>query len=162
MGRSLWREDWGCEFQSKSQSESHIATDGQSVSLAIEPHLGPMTRYLFLSDSYVLVSVGRPLLREDGSVFCMCRWPLPAQYFSNPSPLGLATVFYCLRFEISLFVDSYDSQGHGEGIQPPRVRVYVWMFLKSGLCVRDRTHFVARFMFPMLVLPWIPVIWFQR
>jgi hypothetical protein len=33
----------------------------QSVSLGIEPHLGPMTRYLFLYDSYVLVSVGRPL-----------------------------------------------------------------------------------------------------
>jgi hypothetical protein len=44
-----------------SQSQSHIATDGQSVSLGIEPHLEPMTRYLFLSDSYVLVSVGRPL-----------------------------------------------------------------------------------------------------
>jgi hypothetical protein len=55
-----------------------------------------MTRYLFLSDNYVLVSVGRPLWREDESVFCMCRWPLPAQSFSGPSPLGLATVFYCL------------------------------------------------------------------
>jgi hypothetical protein len=77
-----------------------------------------MTRYLFLSDSYVLVSVGHPLWREDGSVFCMCRWPLPAQSFSGPSPLGLATVFYCLRFETSLFVTSYDSQGHGGGIRP--------------------------------------------
>jgi hypothetical protein len=36
-------------------------TVSQSVCLGIEPHLGPMTRYLFLSDSYVLVSVGRPL-----------------------------------------------------------------------------------------------------
>jgi hypothetical protein len=45
------------------------------------------------SDSYVLDSVGRPLWREDGSVFCMCRWPLPAQSFSGPSPLGLATVW---------------------------------------------------------------------
>jgi hypothetical protein len=27
-------------------------------------------------------------------------------------------IFYCLRFETSLFVASYDSQGHGEGIQP--------------------------------------------
>jgi hypothetical protein len=34
------------------------------------------------------------------------------------SPLGLATVFYCLRFETSLFVASYDSQGHGGGIWP--------------------------------------------
>jgi hypothetical protein len=56
-------------------------TVSQSVSLVIEPHLGPMTRYLFLSDSYVIVSVGRPLDERTGSVFCMCRWPLPAQSF---------------------------------------------------------------------------------
>jgi hypothetical protein len=39
---------------------------------------------------------------------------------SNPilSPLVLATIFYCLRFETSLFVASYDSQGHGGGIRP--------------------------------------------
>jgi hypothetical protein len=48
-----WLTDSDC-FKS-SQSQSHIATDSQSVSLSIEPHLGPMTRYLFLSDSYVLV-----------------------------------------------------------------------------------------------------------
>jgi hypothetical protein len=65
------------------------------------------------SDSYVLDSVGRPLWRGDGSVFCMCRWHLLAQSFSGPGPLGLATVFYCLRSETSLFVASYDSQGHG-------------------------------------------------
>jgi hypothetical protein len=45
-------------------------------------------------------------------------WPLPAQSFSDPSSLGLATIFYCLRFETSLFVASYDSQGHGVGIRP--------------------------------------------
>jgi hypothetical protein len=42
---------------------------------------------------------------------------LPAQSVSGPSPLGLATIFYCLRFETSLFVASYDSQGHGGGIR---------------------------------------------
>jgi hypothetical protein len=26
--------------------------------------------------------------------------------------MGLATIFYCLRFKTSLFVASYDSQGH--------------------------------------------------
>jgi hypothetical protein len=48
----------------------------------------------------------------------MCCWPLPAQSFSGPSPLGLATIFYCLTFETSLSVASYDSQGHGGGIRP--------------------------------------------
>jgi hypothetical protein len=45
--------------------------------------------------------VGRPLWREDGSVFCICCWPLPAQSFSGWSPLRLATVFYCLRLPFS-------------------------------------------------------------
>jgi hypothetical protein len=36
-------------------------TVGQSVSLGVKPHLGLMTRYLLLFDSYGLVFVGRPL-----------------------------------------------------------------------------------------------------
>jgi hypothetical protein len=44
-----------------SQSRSHIVTDGQSASLGVEPHLGLMTRYLLLFDSYGLVIVGHPL-----------------------------------------------------------------------------------------------------
>jgi hypothetical protein len=32
--------------------------------------------------------------------------------------LVLVTIFYCLKFETSLFVASYDSQGHGGGIRP--------------------------------------------
>jgi hypothetical protein len=51
-------------------------TISQSVSLDVEPHLGLMTRYLLLFDSYGLVFVGRPLLREDASVFCIYCWPL--------------------------------------------------------------------------------------
>jgi hypothetical protein len=88
-------------------------TDCQSVSLGV----GLMTRYLLLYDSYGLVFVGRPFWREDGSVCCICCWSLPAQSSSGPSPLGLATIFYCLRFETSLLVASYDSQGHGGGIR---------------------------------------------
>jgi hypothetical protein len=30
----------------------------------------------------------------------------PAQSFSGPSPVGLVTIFYCLRFETSLFIAS--------------------------------------------------------
>jgi hypothetical protein len=36
-------------------------TVSQSVSLVVEPHLGLMTRYILLFDSYDLVFVGRPL-----------------------------------------------------------------------------------------------------
>jgi hypothetical protein len=58
------------------------------------------------------------LWREDGSVVYNCCWSLPAQSFSSPSPVGLVTIFYCLRFETSLFVASYDSQGYGGRIRP--------------------------------------------
>jgi hypothetical protein len=34
-----------------SQSQSYIATDGQSVRLGVEPHLELMTRYLLLFDT---------------------------------------------------------------------------------------------------------------
>jgi hypothetical protein len=40
------------------------------------------------------------------------------QSFSGSSPVGLVAIFYCLRFETSLFVASYDSQGYGGGIRP--------------------------------------------
>jgi hypothetical protein len=61
--------------------------------------------------------VGRPLWREDESVFCTSCWLLTAQCFSGPSPLGLATILYCLIFETFLCVASNDSQGHGGGIR---------------------------------------------
>jgi hypothetical protein len=61
--------------------------------------------------------LGRPLWREDGSAVCNCYWPSPAQSFSGPSPVGLVALFYRLRFETSLFVAFYVSQGHGGGIR---------------------------------------------
>jgi hypothetical protein len=70
---------------------------GQSV-LISSPHLGRMTRFLLLSDTCGFVNMGRPLWREDG---CLLQLLLssPAQSFSGPSPAGLMTSFYCLRFE---------------------------------------------------------------
>jgi hypothetical protein len=68
-------------------------------------------------DNYGFFFVRRPLWWEDGSDFYICCWPLPAQSFFGPTPLGLATILYCLTFETSLFVASYDSQGYGGGIR---------------------------------------------
>jgi hypothetical protein len=60
--------------------------------------------------------VVRSLCREDG--YYNCCWPSPAQSFSGPSPVRLVTIFYCLGFETSVFVASYDSQNYGGGIRP--------------------------------------------
>jgi hypothetical protein len=62
--------------------------------------------------------MGRPLWREDGSAFCICYWPSPAESFLGPRPFCLVTIFYCLRFETSISVASYDLQGHDGGIRP--------------------------------------------
>jgi hypothetical protein len=89
--------------------------DRRSVSQSVleySTHLGLTTRFLLLSDSCGFVDVGRPLWREDGSVVCNCCWTSPAQSFPDPSPVGLVTIFYCIRFETSLFVTTYDSQGY--------------------------------------------------
>jgi hypothetical protein len=79
-----------------------------------------------------LVDVGRPLWWEDGSVVYNCSCSSPAQSFSGPSPVRLATIFYSLRFETSLFVASYDSQGYGGGIRP-RLHTGSWLSSKPHL-----------------------------
>jgi hypothetical protein len=85
-----------------SQSQSHIATDGQSVSKSwCRAPSGAHGQILITLWQLRSCFVGRPLWREDGSVFCICSWSLPAQFFLGPCPLGLATIFYCLRFETS-------------------------------------------------------------
>jgi hypothetical protein len=89
-----------------TREQSWIRRESLSLSFIFGPTVSRPVRGLrpdlyYLCDSCGLVLVGRPLWREVGSVFCMCCWPLPAQYFSGPSPLGLETIFYCLRFETS-------------------------------------------------------------
>jgi hypothetical protein len=82
------------QLESESESCYDRRSVGQSV-LVYSAHPGLTTRFFFpfgirnTSDSNVLDSVGRPLWREDGSVFCMCRWPLPGQCFSVLVPWDL-------------------------------------------------------------------------
>jgi hypothetical protein len=52
-----------------------------------------------------------------GLSFVHAAGPCQRSLSRGPRPLGVATIFYCLRFETSLFVASYDSQGRGRGIQ---------------------------------------------
>jgi hypothetical protein len=74
--------------QSQSQSQSYVTT-----------HRGLTTVFLLLSDSCGFVDVGRSFWRENGSAVYNCCWASPAQSFLGPSPAGLMTIFYCLRFE---------------------------------------------------------------
>jgi hypothetical protein len=86
------------KIKSKSKSVTLRLTDNQSVCLGVEPHLGLMTRYLLLFDNYDLFFWGAFSNERVGLSF-----------------VHAVTVFYCVRFETSLFVASYDSQGHGGG-----------------------------------------------
>jgi hypothetical protein len=45
--------------------------------------------------------------------------------------VGLATIFYCLRFETSLLVASYNPQGYGGDVLPR---------LHTGVCVSSVSH----------------------
>jgi hypothetical protein len=97
--------------------------------LELSTHMGLTTRGLLLSDSCGFGDVGRSLWREDWSVVYNSCWPSPAQSLSGPSPVGLLTIFYCLRFEISLFVASYDSHCYyGGGIRPRLHTRYTFFF----------------------------------
>jgi hypothetical protein len=103
-------------------------TVSRPVCLGIKHPFWALTRSLLLSDICLFVHVGRSLWREEGSVVYNCCWPSPAQSFSGQRPVGLVTIFYCLSFETSLFVASYDSQGYGGGIRP---RLHTEFFLWS-------------------------------
>jgi hypothetical protein len=101
------------------RSRSHIVTDGQSVSKSwCRAPFGAHDQIFIIVWQLRSCFLWAALSDERMGLFCICCWPLPAQSFSDSSPLVLATIFYCLRFETSLFVASYDSQGHGGGIRP--------------------------------------------
>jgi hypothetical protein len=105
--------------QTRPASQSHIATDGQSVSKSWYRAPSGAHDQIFIS-VWQLRSFFRGALSLTRGRVCLLYVPLalPAQSFSGPSPLRFATVFYCLRFETSPFVASYDSQGHGGSIRP--------------------------------------------
>jgi hypothetical protein len=90
-------------------------TVSRPVCLGMKHPSGVYNQFLLLSDICWFVDVGRSLLREDGSDVYSRLWSSPAHTFSGQSPVGLATIFYCLRFETSLSVASYDSQGYHTG-----------------------------------------------
>jgi hypothetical protein len=111
-------------------------TVSRPVCLGIKHPFGAYDYIFLLSDRCEFLDVGRSLWR-DGSVVYNCRWSLPAQSFLGPSSLGLVTIFYCLRFETSLLVASYDSHGYGGGIRP---RLHMGL-LSLYVCISLRQSF---------------------
>jgi hypothetical protein len=92
----------------QSINQSYIATDCRSISKSwcLAPS-GAHDQIFITAWQLRSCFCGAPLWREDGSVFCICYWPSPAQFFSGPSPLELATIFYCLSFARPVFTAYY-------------------------------------------------------
>jgi hypothetical protein len=88
-----------------------------SVSLGVEPHLRTHDQIFITLWQLRSCFCEVPSLTWGRVFFCICCWLSPAYSFSDPCPLVLVTIFYSLRFETSLFVASYNSQGHGGGIR---------------------------------------------
>jgi hypothetical protein len=87
----------------KSESESYVTTDGQSASLSWNKEPIWCLQIYFITVSHLRVCwCGAFSLKKRRSVVWNCLWFSPAQSFSGPSPLGLVTIFYCLRIETSL------------------------------------------------------------
>jgi hypothetical protein len=83
-----------------SQGQSHFKTGG------LQPFSSSWRQAPWDSrpDFFQLNTCGRSpyvtsSLTSGWSVVYNCCWPSPAYLFSGPSPAGLMTTFYCLRFE---------------------------------------------------------------
>jgi hypothetical protein len=87
-------------------SESELLYDwrftaNQSV-LATSPLRLTTSNFIFqLNTCGYSLYVTSSLWREDGSVVYNCCWCSPAHSFSDPSPAGRMSTYYCLRLETS-------------------------------------------------------------
>jgi hypothetical protein len=111
-----------------------LTTDGQSASLSWykAPIRGLRPDFFSVrntSDSYVLHSVGRSLWREDGSVFCMCRWPLSAQSFSVVVPWHLRPYFTVSDLRLPFSSPPTTRRVTVEEFDPASTRVWVLLYL---------------------------------
>jgi hypothetical protein len=103
------------------QSQSHIVTDGQSVSKSWCWAPSEARDQIFITVWQLrsfFFFVGRPLWWEDGCVICTSCRPLPVQCFSGLNALGLAIIFYCLSWSCCWSHIATDGQSVSLGVKP--------------------------------------------
>jgi hypothetical protein len=95
----FWKLQFSTDSINKSKSELFYdrRSVGQFVSVS-SPVWGPRSDFCYCH-TFAILLMGHSLWREDGSIVYNFCWSSSAQSFSGPSPAGLMTVFYCLRFE---------------------------------------------------------------
>jgi hypothetical protein len=140
-------------------------TVSQSVSLGIEPHLGPMTRYLFLTVTF-LFPWGALSDERTGLSFVCAAGPCQRSRSWVLVPWDLRPYFTVSDLRLPFSSPPTNRRVTVEVFDPASTRVRLtlinWLLLKSSLCVRNKRHLVARFTFSVLALPWIPIIWLRR
>jgi hypothetical protein len=115
-----WRFKVKVKVKFKDDSESYITTDGQSASLSWNkaPMWGSQQDFYYCQTVAGLLMWGALSDERTCLPFTITAGPRQRSHFRVRVPVGLVTIFYCLRFEASLFVASYYSQGYGGGIRP--------------------------------------------
>jgi hypothetical protein len=111
-----------CSLQNFSdlltESESYVTTDGQSASLSWKAPIWGLRPDIYYRRTFVgLLMWGAPVDERTGLSFTIAAGPRQCSHSLVGVPEN-SWPYYCLRFETSLFVASYDSQGHGGGIRP--------------------------------------------
>jgi hypothetical protein len=115
-----------------SVSKSKLCYDwrstGQSV-LEQSTHLGLTTRYLLTVWQLRSCSCGAPSLTRGWVCLLYMLLALVSAVFLGPSPLGLETIFYCLRFETSFSSPRTTRRVAVEVFDPASTRVSLLRFL---------------------------------
>jgi hypothetical protein len=130
-----------------SSVKFYVTTDGQPASMSWNkaPIWGLWPDLYYFCDSYGLVLVGRPLWREDGSVFYMCCWPLPAQSFFGTRDHILLSQIWDFPFRRLLRLAGSRWR---YSILPPHEDPHVILFITSGEPNRDH-HFEQLWFCPL-------------
>jgi hypothetical protein len=105
------------QSQSQSQSQSYVRTDGQSASLSCnKAPIWGLRPYLYYCQTVAGLFVWGAL-SDERTVLSFTFADNPRQHSHFRVRFRGTRDLYCLRFETSLSVASYDSQGYGGGIR---------------------------------------------